>query len=158
MAVVTQTKAGGTSFRAAVVGGPQLAARLRELEDAVRVKAAKEAMGVGGRVIADEWGSRVPVGEAPEDPHPGAYQRAMEDVKAVKTSKTKRGASARVGPALLAELPDDEQPRVYAARLEWGDDDRVPQPSARAAFDAVSGEATDAIAEVLRKAIAGVVR
>lgn len=158
MATVTQVKAGGTSFRATVEGGPQLAAALRELEDKVRAKASKEALAAGGRVYADEWADRVPVGEPPDDPHPGAYRRAMEDPKAVKTSKTKRGASASVAPALLGELPDDDQPRVYAARLEWGDADRVPQPSARAAFDAVSAQAVDAIADELRKAIAQVAR
>jgi hypothetical protein len=48
-------------FQATLKGGPELAAALARLDDAVRVKASKDAPLAAGGVLADEWQSRVPV-------------------------------------------------------------------------------------------------
>jgi hypothetical protein len=50
-----------TRFWAIVEGGPELAATLTRLDDAVRVKASKDALLAAGGVIADDWQGRMPV-------------------------------------------------------------------------------------------------
>ena len=53
-----------TRFQATLEGGPELAAALARLDDAVRVKASKDALLAAGGVLATEWRSRVPVLDA----------------------------------------------------------------------------------------------
>jgi HK97 gp10 family phage protein len=138
-----------TRFAASVEGGPELAAALARLDDAVRVRAAKDAVLAAGDVISQEWRSRVPVLDA-------HYQAALD--KAPRAGKTKVGASGSVAPRKVAGVADDEQPVLYAGRLEFGDADRAAEPSARPAFDATRERAVEAAAEVLEQAVAGVTR
>lgn len=138
-----------TRFQATLEGGPELAAALARLDDAVRVKAAKEALQAAGGVIADEWRSRVPVLDA-------NYQASLD--AAPRAGKTKAGASGSVAPRKVAGLADDEQPTRYAARLEFGDADQPAEPSARPAFDVARERAVQAAGDVLAKAVAGVTR
>jgi hypothetical protein len=58
----------------------------------------------------------------------------------------------------VAGVPDEEQPVLYAGRLEFGDADRPAKPSARPAFDTARERAVQAAGEVLAKAAAGVAR
>lgn len=146
----TVARPSATKFKAIIEGGPQLAKALLALDTKVRQKAAKEALANAGREIADEWAVMVPIGEAPEDPHPGAYQRSLRDQGAVTVRATKNGASGSVRPAVLPELADDDQPRVYAAVLEFGDADRAAQPSARPAFESALPRALRTIGDSLR--------
>jgi HK97 gp10 family phage protein len=138
-----------TRFAATIEGGPELATALARLDDAVRVRASKDALLAAGDVIATEWRSRVPVLDA-------NYQAALD--KAPRAAKTKAGASGSVAPRKVAGVPDDEQPVRYAGRLEFGDGDRAAEPSARPAFDATRERAVEAAVDVLERAVAGVTR
>lgn len=142
-----------TKFKVIIEGGPQLALALHQLDDKIRKQAAKDALAEGGRVIADEWADMVPTGTPPHDPHPGAYERAMRDEKAVTMRATANGASGSVRPATVAGLADDQQPRVYAGVLEFGDGDREAEPSARPAFESALPAAIEAISSTLKAAI-----
>jgi HK97 gp10 family phage protein len=138
-----------TKFQATLEGGPELAAALARLDDAVRVQASKDALQAAGGVIATEWQTRVPVLDA-------NYQRSLDG--ATRAAKTKVGASGSVGPRKVAGLVDGDQPIAYAARLEFGDADRPAEPSARPAFDASAERAVQAAGDVLAKATDGVAR
>jgi HK97 gp10 family phage protein len=138
-----------TRFGATLEGGPELAAALARLDDAVRVRAAKDAVLAAGDVIATEWRSRVPVLDA-------NYQRSLEGAQ--RAAKTKAGASGSVPPRKVPGLPDGDQPVAYAARLEFGDADRPAEPSARPAFDTARDRAVQAVGDVLAKAAEGVAR
>ena len=138
-----------TKFQATLEGGPELAAALAKLDDAVRVKASKDALLAAGGVIAKEWQGRVPVLDA-------NYQRSLGG--AAKAGKTKTGASGSVAPRKVPGLPDGDQPFAYAARLEFGDADRPAEPSARPAFDTARERAVQAAGDVLAKAAEGVAR
>jgi HK97 gp10 family phage protein len=136
-----------TRFQATIEGGPELAAVLTRLDDAVRVKASKDALLAAGGVIADDWQERVPVLDA-------HYRDSLEGAE--RAARTKAGASGSVAPRKVSGLPDDEQPLAYAARLEFGDADRTAEPSARPAFDVSSNHAVEAAADVLAAAAEGV--
>lgn len=138
-----------TRFQATLEGGPELAAALAKLDDAVRVKASKDALLAVGGVIATEWQTRVPVLDA-------NYQHSLDG--ATRSAKTKAGASGSVGPRKVAGLEDADQPVAYAPRLEFGDADRPAVPSARPAFDASSERAVQAAGEVLATATEDVAR
>ena len=138
-----------TRFQATLEGGPELAAALARLDDAVRVRAAKDAVLAAGGVLATEWRSRVPVLDA-------NYQSSLDN--APRAAKTKFAASGSVAPRKVAGVPDDEQPTRYAARLEFGDADRPAEPSARPAFDTARERAVQAAGDVLAKAAVGVAR
>lgn len=155
MAAFTVARPNDTKFKVIIEGGPELAAKLGALDIKVRKDASKEALSNAGRLIADIWADVVPIGNPPHDPHPGAYQRAMRDEKAVTTRATANGASGAVRPAVLSELADDQQPRVYAAVLEFGDGNREAEPSARPAFEASLPEAVRLISETIRLAVGG---
>ena len=147
--VVRRGKASETRFQAALVGGPELRAKLVALDEKIRKKVAADALRAGGRIIADEWSRRVPVGQPPEDPHPGAYRRSLEQEDAVKVGGTKTGALGSVRPGRVDGIDDGDQPRVYAARLEFV----TSVPSARPAFDSSKGAAVEAISDELRDAL-----
>jgi HK97 gp10 family phage protein len=136
-------------FQATLEGGPELAAALARLDEAVRVRAAKDALLAAGGVIAAEWQTRVPVLD-------GDYQRSLEGT--ARAAKTRAGASGSVGPRKVPGLPEGDQPVAYAARLEFGDADRPAEPSARPAFDAARERAVRAAEEVLRQAAERVAR
>jgi len=138
-----------TRFQATLEGGPELAAALAKLDDAVRVKASKDALLAAGGVLAREWQGRVPVLDA-------NYQRSLEG--AAKAGKTKAGASGSVAPRKVPGLADGDQPFAYAARLEFGDADSPAEPSARPAFDTSAGRAVQAAGDVIGKAAEGVAR
>jgi HK97 gp10 family phage protein len=138
-----------TKFQATLEGGPELARQLARLDDAVRVKASKDALLAAGNVLAEEWQGRVPVLDA-------NYQHSLE--RAARAGKTKSGASGSVGPRNVPGLPDSDQPVAYAARLEFGDADRPAEPSARPAFDVARERAMQAAGDVLAMAAEGVTR
>lgn len=138
-----------TRFAATIEGGPELAAALARLDDAVRVRAAKDAVLAAGDVISQEWRSRVPVLDA-------HYQASLES--ATRAAKTRAGASGSVAPRKVAGLRDDEQPVLYAGRLEFGDAERAAEPSARPAFDTTREQAVEAAVEVLERVVAEVAR
>lgn len=53
-----------TGCQVTLEGGPELAVALTRLDDAVRIKAAQDALQAAGGVIAMEWQHRVPVLDA----------------------------------------------------------------------------------------------
>lgn len=129
--------------------GRELAQALTKLDDAVRVKAPKDALLAAGGVIAQEWQGRVPVLDA-------NYQHSLEGAQ--RAGKTKVGACGSVAPRKVADLLDGDQPSAYAARLEFGDSDRPAEPSARPAFDSARERAVQAAGDALAKAAEGVTR
>jgi HK97 gp10 family phage protein len=82
-----------------------------------------------GEVIKDAWEVRVPFKD-------GHYRRSLA------VGPTKKGMA--VGVTWLPDLPREEQPVMYAKRLEFGDSARHPQPSMRPALEASRAEATAA--------------
>jgi len=149
----TVSQRSDTKFSAIIEGGPELAAKLAAMDKKLRNVVAKDAVSAMGRVIADQWANAVPIGKPPDDPHPGAYQRAMREPTAVTVRASTNGANGTVRPATLADLADDQQPRLYAARLEFGDADREAEPSARPAFEAAQQPALKTISDMLAKAL-----
>lgn len=136
-------------FGATLEGGPELAGKLAQLDEAVRVRASKDAVLAASAVVAGEWHDRVPVLD-------GNYQRSLEGAE--RATKTRAGASGTVGPRAVPGLDDNDQPIAYAARLEYGDVDRAAEPSARPAFDAAQERAVVAAQGVLHQAVEGVAR
>lgn len=136
-------------FRAYLEGGPELAAKLQALDKKVRLQYSKDAVMAGAKLIAAEWSSRAPVGQPPEET-PGAYRESLLAPDAIKVGGTKNGARGTIRPGTYAALPENLQPRLYAAKLEFVDG----EPSARPAFDAAQDAAVAAIADVLKKAVA----
>lgn len=136
-----------------VSGGPQLAAELDRVAKQVAERQAA-ILADAGRKVADEWAARVPIGEAPHDPHPGAYRRAMESPEAVyvDTSDPQLPA-AYVRPADLGDLPNNQQPRAYAGRLEYGGANRSPEPAARPAVDSARPVVVQTISTGLHEAV-----
>ncbi len=127
---------------ATLVGGPLLMAALARLEIGLRGELLKDAVRDGGEVIVDAWKAKVPVLDA-------NYQDSIR----VQARATKGGATGIVGVGPIRGLPRNEQPRWYAARLEYGDRSRGAQPSARPAFDTSKQRAGDAIEDKLRDLI-----
>lgn len=141
-----------TKFKAYIEGGPALAAKLQALDKKIRNEIAKDAVTAGGRIIADEWADYVPIGEPPHDPHPGAYRDSLRSFDAVKVRATVNGASATIRPAVLG-LPENQQPRLYAGKLEFGDGNYEAQPSARPAFDSSQDLVLSTMSDMLKKAL-----
>lgn len=148
MAITANRGRSQSKFSGYVEGGPELIAKLGELEEKVRKQYGKDALAKGGRVIADAWSEHAPIGQSPEDPHPGAYRKSLQQEDAVKSVGTKTGAIGSVKPGFVDGIASDDQPGVYAAKLEFTSD-----PSARPAFDASRDNATQAIADYLREVL-----
>ena len=127
---------------ATLVGGPLLMAALARLEIGLRGELLKDAVRDGGEVIVDAWKAKVPVLDA-------HYQDSIR----VQARATQGGATGIVGVGPIRGLPQNEQPRWYAAGLEYGGRGRGAQPSARPAFDTSKQRASDAIEDKLRELI-----
>ncbi len=149
MAIVAPRGRSQSKFNAYLEGGPQLMAKLNALDAKIKKEVAAAALSAGGRIIADEWAAQVPVGHQPQDPHPGAYRRALEQDDAVYVKGGKNGASGNVRPGYVDGIDDGDQPRVYAAKLEFADG----EPSARPAFDAARDRASEAVGKMLADAL-----
>lgn len=109
------------------------ARELMEAEDPAQMSAAT--------IIAEKWRSLVPVLE-------GNYRDAI----GIEWLGRK---GAVVGPKWLGHIPRNEQPVLYARRLETGDSEMPAQPSARPALESARGEATDAMADEFRSVVRG---
>lgn len=156
---VLRGREGGVSVRAYIRGGPEMARKLAAIRRDLAVQGMVQAVLAGADVLAVEWRARVPVFE-------GHYRNSITAV----ASQGKEGATGLVYPADVPGVPDNEQPRRYAARLEFGSAAqtkrmlkrgigadpgrrRRPQPSLRPAFDNVKGQMVDAIGSELRHVI-----
>lgn len=137
----------GRHFTATVIGGPELARKLAELERTIQIEATRAGVEEMGRVLGNEWANRVPILEH-------HYQESI-NTKGVRVSK--RGASGIVGPTKIG-VPDDEQPMAYSAVLEFGDRTRPAEPSARPAYDAKADAAVEAAVSVMREIVLRVCR
>jgi hypothetical protein len=137
---VSQTRISGY-----LEGGPELAKALQSLDAKIKKTYVKVALTAGGRVIADEWSARAPIGVPPEDEHPGAYRDSLLQADAVKATGTATGGIGSVRPGLVSGIDDNDQPRVYAPVLEFRDG----EPAARPAFDSARDRAVEAIGQSL---------
>lgn len=149
---------GAVASRGYIRGGPELLRKLQQLEKGVRDELLQRATQAGGDVLAEAWRARVPVLD-------GNYRDAIE----AKAKPGKRGATGVVQLRKLGGVPSDEQPRLYAPRLEFGSAYgskraftsgtagkariRQAQPSLRPAFDAVKGEMLDAMGDEVKRLI-----
>lgn len=138
----------GETVSIKIEGMPELDRALEQLVERTHSE-APTAMADGGEILAAEWRSRVPVGHAPEDPHPDAYRSGIT----VQHEETRAGGSALVN--IHGEAVH------YAHRLEYGyagvdsAGRRVhtpPQPSARPAFDAAQAKIEAAAAAKMKAA------
>jgi len=105
------------------------------------MEAEDPAQMAAGEVIRDKWRALVPVLE-------GNYRDSL----AVQWLG-KKGAA--VGTSWLGSVERNEQPVLYASRLEFGDSEMPAQPSARPALEQSRGPATDAAADEFRSVIRG---
>lgn len=137
MAVTATRGRSQSKFNAYLEGGPELAAKLAALDKKVRNEFAKNALREGGLVIAEEWAAQVPVLD-------GHYRRSLQQDDTVKVAATKNGASGSVRPTIVAGIPLNEQPILYAAKLEF-----TSEPSARPAFDASRDHAAQVTGDIL---------
>lgn len=140
---------GGSRVTAYLEGGPQLAAKFNAMDKKIRNEVGKAALTAAGQIIAAAWSERVPIGQPPVDPHPGAYQRSLKQPDAVKVRAGKYGALGSVRPGFVDGIDAGDQPAVYAARLEFVDG----EPSARPAFDSSKEAAVKAAQAELVKAL-----
>jgi len=123
-----------------VLGLPELqaeidrtTAELRAAEDPAQMAAAVP--------ILEAWRSRVPVLD-------GNYRDSL-------TIANLGVKGAAVGTAWLGEVPREEQPVMYAKRLEFGDSTMRPQPSARPALEATRQQAAEAGGDEFRSVVRG---
>lgn len=150
---------GAVTTRGYIEGGPQLAAALERLGHGLRDEMLAQATLAGADVLMETWRSRVPVDD-------GDYRDSITAL----ASPGRVGATAVVFPGEVPGLDDDEQPRNYASRLEFGTTrrslrqfkrgvtiggrTRTAQPSLRPAFDSSKGRMLDAMADELKHLIA----
>lgn len=152
---------GAVLSRGYIRGGPKLLAALQRLEKSVKDEYLAKATQAGADVLKEAWKSRVPVLDA-------NYRDAIE----AKAKPGKVGATGLVQVG-KAGVPDDEQPGLYAARLEFGSYNttmsmassgirgsgrgRVAQPSLRPAFDSCKSEMLDTMSDEVKRLIEGAV-
>lgn len=132
---------GGVVTRGYIRGGPELSRALGRLEQGLRDELLAEATQAGGDVLAEEWRSRVPVDDG--DYRDSIYARGYAG---------KIGASGVVATKTVPGLAKSQQPRNYAARLEF-----TKHPSLRPAYDSAQARMLEAMASVLRRLIEKVV-
>jgi hypothetical protein len=111
----------------------RVTADLKVAEDPAQMAAAAP--------ILEAWRSRVPIKD-------GNYRDSL-------TIANLGAKGAAVGTRWLPELPRNEQPVLYAKRLEFGDSEIHPQPSARPALAAVRQQSAEAGAEEFRSVVRG---
>lgn len=111
----------------------RVARELAEAEDPAQMAA--------GEVIAEAWRGFVPILE-------GHYRDSIH-----VAWLGKKGAA--VGTKWLAGVPRNEQPVLYARRLETGDSEMPAQPSARPALEQARPEAIEAMADEFRTVVRG---
>ena len=111
----------------------QTARDLAEAEDPAQMRA--------GEIIAERWRALVSILE-------GNYRDAIH-----VAWLGKKGAA--VGTKWLGNLPRNEQPVMYARRLETGDSEMPAQPSARPALEQARPEAIEAMADEFRTVVRG---
>lgn len=136
--------------RFSIRGIPEMQRRLARLNADLSGHAAAAALLAGGEVLRQRWSATVPVKD-------GHYRDSITAV----ASPGNRGATGLVYPADIPGLPDSQQPRRYAARLEFGSARqskkqakrgvftpgraRAMQPSLRPAYDTSKAQMQKAI-------------
>jgi len=149
---------GAVLSRGYIRGGPELLAALQRLEQGLKDELLAKATQAGGDVLKEAWKRRVPVLDA-------NYRDAIE----AKAKPGKIGATGVVQIGKAGGVADDEQPRLYAARLEFGSYNttaamaasgvrgsgrgRKAQPSLRPAFDSCKGDMLDTMSDEIRDLI-----
>jgi HK97 gp10 family phage protein len=140
MANVIRGRESGTYFKGYIDGGPELAAKLAQLEKRVRDDLLTQVTQAGADVIADEWRAQA---EARLEPGPGIGH--YPDAIKVNTRPGKKGATAIIGLGDVPTEPGEAQPREYAAALEFGTSHSAAKPTLRPSFDASKNRALDAM-------------
>jgi len=167
MNVTRRMNPSGSRVRAVILNAPQVMAQISKLSILVSGPIADRAVTNGGEVIRDKWRDLVQA-QFTSDRSEGNYERAIIVRKAsVRETEegTLKGASVYIYPGTVAGVPEVDQPRHYAAVLEFGGQLSAAQhssvipatPTARPAFDASYEDAVDEVADTLRAALATVV-
>jgi HK97 gp10 family phage protein len=156
---VIGSRAGSTTVRGYIRGGPELMRALARLEQGVKDALLQKATLAGGKVLEEAWKERVPIKD-------GNYRAAIT----AQAKPGKRGATGLVSVKDVPGVDKEDQPKLYASRLEFGSArathatltsgrtdfasrGRVAQPSLRPAFDSVQGEMLDAMADEVKRLI-----
>lgn len=168
---VVGARAGAVNAKVYYAGAAEMRAALRRLEQGMRDELLVEATQAAGDVLAEAWRANVPVEE-------GNYRAAIE----AKAKAGSRGATGIVRVGNAPGVKRQDQPRRYAARLEFGSSSfaasdapydatynldpskfsagrrkgtrrRAAQPSLRPAFDSSRDRMVDAMGDVLLRLI-----
>lgn len=158
------SRAGSTSVKAYIRGGPELAKALARLEKGVRDELLVAVTKAGGEVLAKAWAEnvRANIGTGPGVAH---YAEAIES----DAKPGKRGATGIVRLKAMPTAEGEDHPRAYAARFEYGSAYaskaafasgtagagrvRHAVPTLRPAFDANQGRMVDAMAAEAKRLI-----
>jgi hypothetical protein len=124
-----------------VLGLPQLQESIDETSREL-MEAEDPAAMAAGEPIREKWRDLVPVLD-------GNYRESLT----VAWLGARKGAA--VGIRWLPQVPREDQPVLYAKRLEFGDWAIPAQPSARPALAAARAEAVEAGAEPFRSVVRG---
>lgn len=143
---VVRGRESGTFFKGFVEGGPEMAAKLAQLEKDVRDELLVQATQAGADVIADEWRAQI---DSRIDLGPGTAH--YRDAVGTRARPGRKGATAWVGlPNDVPREKGEAHPREYAPKLEFGSRNTAAKPTLRPAFDAAKGKALDAMAAKVR--------
>jgi HK97 gp10 family phage protein len=134
----------GKFFKGYIEGGPEMARKLAQIEKGMRDELLKDATLAGAEVIAEEWRQRIrsSVGLGPGIAH---YAESID----AESRAGKNGATARVHIDKMATTEGEDEPRMYARRLEFGARGQQAHPMARPAFESSKARALDALAKRL---------
>jgi hypothetical protein len=131
------------SLSAKIVNLPQFGRQMAVLGVLLNGQVAEKAVEEGCKVFKTKWKGTAPYFE-------GHYQNAI--FYKVEPSKA-TGPFGWVYVGWLPGVPFNEQPFLYAQRLEYGRLGIPANPSARAAFESGKGEATRAMAVTYGKGL-----
>jgi HK97 gp10 family phage protein len=156
VATIYPVKGSSTRFAVRLLNGKEFQMFLNSLDLKMSRIVARQAVGQGAQVIADEWKRLVPT-------HEGHYRESIRVTTRSSTMGSEvegvrviRGASAVVQPRPVG-VPDPEQPFRYAGVLEYGGrltpaqrSSYIPaQPSLRPAFDNKAEAAVDKVNDII---------
>lgn len=90
--------------------------------------AAERAVQAGGEIVLGSMQADVPVGKAPDDPHPGQLKSFLEVSEPIR-----EGNAVYVDVGIAKGAPAEVH--VYGGVQEYGSSSNEPQPYIRPAFD-----------------------
>ena len=102
---------------------------------------AAKAVEAGSEIVLDSMLEKVPVGQAPEDPHPGNLKKHVK--------RTQPQQDGNLIFCQIGVLDADANTAIYGNVQEYGSGSNSPQPYVRPAFDENKGKVRAAEKAVL---------